>query len=89
MKYTNQTIKINGNAVKQISKPVARRLYNKGAVLYVIPCNMRMSNKIEFPRKFTFKEDGDFDKYVDKYTQQVCNWQYGKYPIYLIEATKD
>ncbi len=88
MKYSNQTIKINGNAVKQISKPIARKLYNKGAILYIIPCNMRLTNKIEFPRKFTFKADGDFDKYVDRYTREICSPEYGKYPIYLIEATK-
>jgi hypothetical protein len=40
MKYANQTIKIAGTNCKQVSKKTAQKLFSKGSIIYLHPCNM-------------------------------------------------
>ena len=70
---------------ERISKAAAKKLFDKGAVFYMVPCNVSPDNNIMYPARIE-KEPGyndDFEKIVAAYTVYNCNYkEYGKYPAF-------
>lgn len=73
--------------LQQISKPVAKRLYEAGKRIWLHPCKMSLSNPwqspcdIQKPNQFPVS----FDCMVNDYRYHNCCSQRGTYPHYFQE----
>lgn len=69
------------------SKSVARKLYNKGVSVYILPCKMRVDNKWNKP--LCLPKYLDFDKIIDEYEYYNCNNEVGTYCKYFKESEEE
>ena len=63
----------------------AKRLYNEGVPVYVVPCKCRFdfNNMLMRPVKIS----GDFEKFMNEYSFYNLNYsELGKYAHYYIEG---
>ena len=76
----------NGLELKQVNKTVARKLFNKGVTVYILPSNMRLNNTWGKPLD-TNQEmyDMSFDKIVNSFEYYNCNNKTGLYTHFLTE----
>lgn len=80
----------DSNFTKRIDKRVARRLFNAGQTIRIVPCKANLNhimwqghlfnNKTEFDG-----EVADFDEVVNSYTYYNCNYETGYYPAFYVE----
>lgn len=69
--------------MKRINMTQARKLYNNGASIVIVPCNLRPGGWGTEVSKAT---DGDFDRLVNAYTYYNCiGAEVGRYPAYYID----
>lgn len=72
---------------KRITKGVARKLFNKGHDVYVLPCNVRLDSIWVSPT--LIPKEYDFDKVINEYTYYNCNRELGTYCSYYISKSKE
>lgn len=88
MLHKNQilTITVYGKQVqvKQVNKTVAKRLYNAGHEIHLLPCRVNINTSWGLLYTTNAKECDNvpFDSMVNAYTNYNCNTQLGKYPHY-------
>ncbi len=80
---------------KKIHKPIARKMYNMGFSIYLVPCKCRFvdpdSNVKSWvtPFKILISECEEkmnkFDRTVDTYTYYNCNAELGYYPVFYVK----
>lgn len=81
-------------ALKKVRKEIARRVYNNGKPVSVIPCNVAPSILSE---KYTWieplilvKDENDttpnqFERHINSYIYYNCNSVTGYYPHYYVD----
>ena len=76
----------NGLELKQVNKTLARKLFNEGMTVYILPSNMRVNNAWTRPLDIN-KEmyDMSFDKIVNSFEYYNCSNETGLYSHFLIE----
>ena len=92
----NQTLIKKGiypMALKKVRKEIARRVYNNGKPVSVIPCNV---SPLAFDEKFAWiqpvtliKDENDttlnqFERLINSYIHYNCNSVTGYYPHYYV-----
>jgi hypothetical protein len=64
--------------MKKISKPTARKLFNSGRTIYLMPSKARMGGMWIKPMPIN-KRKGSFTKLVNSFEYYNCNAPFGKY----------
>lgn len=88
MLHKNQTLTITVYGkqvqVKQVNKTVAKRLYNAGHEIHLLPCRVGINTPWGLLYTTNAKECDNvpFDSMVNAFTSYNCNTQLGKYPHY-------
>jgi len=78
-------LKVKANKYKRISKGEARRLYNEGIAVYILPCKVYPDDNHPWikPFKMDFRT---FDEFVNEYEYYNCNIaEIGYYAAYYIK----
>lgn len=80
---------ITTDKLQRVSKPSARKLYNSGVEIYIIPHKVRPCTACgigAFYSKDLYVDfDGDFDALVNQYTYYNCQYnEWGKYPAFYV-----
>lgn len=89
MKHSNEIIILrpSGVKVKQVNKTKARRMFNEGKELYMIPCNMRLNSPWGGPCRIVPKVfDNTFEQAVNVFEYYNCNAETGKYANFFVEV---
>lgn len=76
---------------KRINKAKARKEYNNGNVVFILPCKVRFNNAWIQPRIVSkdFYDSEDFDKIVNAYEYYNCQYnETGKYASYYFKEGK-
>lgn len=80
-------IKYDFKGFERISKQEARKLYNNGVNVYIIPCKANLRHFMWYDSYFNIKEnEGDFDFLVGCVKYYNCNNEVGLYPAYYKEV---
>lgn len=88
MLHKNQilTVTVYGKKVqvKQVNKTVAKRLYNAGHEIHLLPCqvNINTSWGLLYTTNAEECDNVPFDSMVNAFTSYNCNTQLGRYPHY-------
>lgn len=88
MLHKNQTLTVTVYGkqvqVKQVNKTVARRLYNAGHNIHLLPCHAHMNSPwgLLYTTSAAVHDNVPFDSMVNAYTNYNCNTQLGRYPHY-------
>ena len=67
----------------RVTKPIARRLFRQGKVIYIVPCMCRPEDWK--PVCINQESDEMFDRLVADFIYHNCNAEVGYYPHYYIE----
>ena len=78
---------INGKMYHRVSKPMARKAFDKGEWVMVCPCKFRPGHPW-YPTGFSFRKklDREFDKIVRDYEYYHCNAEAGWYLSFYLEV---
>lgn len=68
----------------KINKSKARRLFNEGVAINLLPCKVRLNSMWIKPCLIEKKASGNFDDYVDEFEHYNCNYELGYYTSYYI-----
>jgi len=79
MRYTGQNINICGTAVKQINRTAARKAYDRGEMIYINPCNMRLNGVWWTPMSLDNYEGLSFDVMINKHAYYSLSAEMGLY----------
>lgn len=78
-----------GWVMKQVNKTTARKLYEQGKTVYVMPCNMRFDNMWQSPCPMNKEREADstdcFDGRIQHFIYYNCDSERGKYPCYFVK----
>jgi len=79
-------IKIYGETctVVQVNKVSAKKAYNDGKELVVIPCKLRLDNSM-IPFVVLHNSGVNFDTLINEYEAYNCNSEVGEYPHFYIK----
>lgn len=81
-------IKIEYNGFKRISKAMARKLFNNGTPVYILPCKVKLDNAWIQPaiaRKDNYYSE-DFDMIINAFEFYSCQYnELGKYASYYLK----
>lgn len=81
---------------KRIQKRTARRLYNEGEIIYIVPCNvwpdfkgiwikpMNISKNLEEERAGNLYVAMGFDSIINSYEYYNCNYELGYYTAFYV-----
>ena len=78
---------------KKVNKPTARKLYNNGITVYLLPCKVSevaltsknsWVNPIEISLLTCAHSANKFDRTVNEYEYYNCNAELGYYPHYFV-----
>lgn len=74
---------------KKITKPTARKLFDIGTPIYLIPnkCNIHNDTWVK-PTVISKTMGVSFDKIVNEYEYYNCNYEAGKVAAYYVEKTE-
>ena len=79
----------NGLELKQVNKTLARKLFNKGVTVYILPSNMRLNNTwgkpLDTNQEMYDMTVDNFDKIVNSFEYYNCSNETGLYSHFLIE----
>jgi hypothetical protein len=81
------------NSFVKINKNKARRLFNKGITIFLLPCNVRINNVWMIPLEINNKEINEFinidityfDSIVNNFEYYNCNSELGNYTHFYIK----
>lgn len=86
MRYTNESLTMQGMDVKQVNKTKARKDFKAGHIIFMNACNMRSSSLWTSPAqminsapKESIYPDPTFDAQVNSFEYYNCNNKMGKY----------
>lgn len=74
--------------MKKVNKTQARKLFNKGVTLFLLPSKVGFNNCWISPYRLNINEcenEKDFDKIVNAYSYYNCNTDLGKIISYYVE----
>jgi len=71
-----------------VNKTKAKRLFNEGKDVWILPSNMRIDNIWIQPALLNKKNGVDFDTLVNGYMYYNCNNETGKNVHYFVESQK-
>jgi len=71
--------------MKRIKKPEAKKLFNKGRVIYLVPARANLRSPWINPMPISKKRGGSFDKNVNNFEYYNCHAPFGKYAWYYIK----
>lgn len=71
--------------MKRVNKATARKLYNSGIPICIVPCKCQPSGDFFGLCNVGFL-DMDFDSRVRLFTRYNCNAAQGKYPAFYIKG---
>lgn len=69
---------------KRVTKPMARKLFNEGFSIKIVPCNVDPENEWGVGIRIHKNTIESFDKIIDRILLNDCNPELGKYPAYYI-----
>lgn len=81
-------IKIEYNGFTRISKAMARKLFNNGTPVYILPCKVRLDNAWFKPAMINRNnlDNESFEKIVNAFEYYNCNYnELGKYASYYLK----
>lgn len=73
---------------KRVDKRVARRLFNEGEAIFLVPCNCDVHSLFTYEigkDYWGIDEDPDFDKVVNAFEWYNCNSELGRYTMFFIK----
>lgn len=72
----------------KVNRKQARKQYNNGGTVYVLPCKTRFENAWILPLKMSRKLllNDEFDTVVNCYEYYNCNSETGKYAAFYTEG---
>lgn len=70
--------------VKQVAKNLAEKAFNKGATVWMHPCNLRL-NAYQEPVPVNNKNGESFENVLNHFIYYNCDKERGKYAIFFIE----
>ena len=71
--------------MKRVNKSVARKLFNLGKDIFMIPCKANPHSPWTGFAVINNSEGDVFDKIVNAYEYYNCNSEMGYYPHYYVE----
>ena len=73
----------------RVNKQKAKRLYNQGESVTIIPCNVPLLNLWIGGYTFNIQqtEHREFDKIINSFMFYNCSYQLGRYPAYYVEES--
>lgn len=79
--------------MRKVTKPMARKLYNEGKVIYLVPCkcrvneNKNLNSSIQVTSYGLKSQDGavSFETMLNRFEYYNCNNETGKYTHFYIE----
>lgn len=81
-------IKIEYNGYKRINKAMARRLFNNGTPVYILPCKVRLDNAWFKPAMINRNnlDNESFEKIINAFEYYNCSYnELGKYASYYLK----
>ena len=71
----------------RVNRKTARRLYEAGKTIYLLPCKMRIDNHWTEPAPANIETDGhgNFEKLENAYSYYNCNNEVGRYIAFFAE----
>ena len=78
------TDNVTGRMYQRITKQLARKLFNEGYTIRVLPCNVCFNNEWVSPINFNYTDVSDFDVFVNSYQYYNCCTDLGLYPSYFV-----
>lgn len=73
----------SNNEIHRVIKSDARKYYNAGFNVYVLPCKVRLDNC--WIKPYCLPKNQDFDKLVAEYSYYNCNNELGHYCSFFIK----
>ena len=70
---------------ERVDKRRARRLYNEGIELYMVPCNCSVHSMFTIRMGEYWDRDYPFDIVVNEFEWYNCNAETGKYTMFFIK----
>lgn len=84
---TSGEIAIRGMKVERVDKRVARRLYNLGSKIYLLPCNCRLGSYwFGSGCPIDILGHRSFEAQVNEFEYYNCDNERGRYASYYIKA---
>jgi hypothetical protein len=78
--------------LEKVNKTAARRLFNEGKILYLVPCKVYPNFGNCFITPYEIQKDRvkdgivNFDRIVDNFEYYNCNNEVGRYTHYYVEV---
>lgn len=73
---------------KRVNKPTARKMYNCGITILLLPCKVRFDNEWVKPYSMSLmtseETENRFDRAVNTYEYYNCNAELGYYASYYV-----
>lgn len=79
----------DGRNIRQVNKTIAKKIYESGGTVYLLPSNLTFANRTVRPQETS--KDGqqfagyDFEAIVNNYISFNCDTIRGRYVNYFIE----
>ena len=85
------SLKIGPKRYRKVTKPTAKKLFEKGEDILVCACKMNPSS---LWRPFTVANKRnswycDFEKFINEFTFYNCNAETGRYPHFYVEEKEN
>ena len=71
--------------MKRINKTEARKLWNKGRVIFLVPARANLRSAWIQPIGISKRQSGTFDKQINSFEYYNCHAPFGKYAWYYIK----
>ncbi len=87
MIYKKFDILLDGKVLKQINRRKAKRLFENGVEIFVVPCKMRLHSQWSSPciTDCDAHENKSFNSFVNEFEYYNCTNVSGLYPQYFTE----
>jgi hypothetical protein len=87
MIYKKFDILLNGKVLKQINRRKAKRLFENGIEIFVVPCKVRFHSPWSSPCKTDCDapENKSFNSFVNEFEYYNCTNETGLYTHYFTE----
>ena len=78
----------NDGTFKKVTKTTAKKLFNAGITIYLLPCKANINSIWFSPYPFNIKqcENMDFQTIVNSFEYYNCNNEIGKYTAFYTEV---
>lgn len=84
----------HGTQYQRVDKRIARKLYNEGRDIYVVPNKVRIDNSwgltADVQRDYEGCQDRTFDQIINEFIFYNCGYaETGRYPAYYIKEGEE